>query len=523
MIIQVIEAIATSLGLSFQHGKADFQNLIADEGTFPALYLDQPITTNYELSESNYTTASYPVKLLFLYKSEIDWTPEEHDTNCITPAESLIRAFVNTCNNSVSIDSISSLSSFEFINLLDCNLSGKSLDITIKLVNDYSVCATGINDLTKATVVNSDDSYTSEVGLGNTLTLPDITITDSDGTIITYPSVQDFVCTPGGSFVDPTYSITDSDETVLYSGTLSSGGALNQEITDNQVNINNGSFTTILAQQTLDLIVNDTDGNLVGSDNVGEWTIQDSSITNSDASYSNTVLAEDSLILPDITITKADATTISFPSVKNVDVRDYQSGIAYQRPQLTGQTTSYRTGDDAWRVANMPYAAAPANPTHIATLVDFFTLAANNALGNTLRFTDQSGAAAVDAGGLIISSDTLIDHYTGLEHAVNNAQTGNNKNWNTAIDECLALNVQGFDDWYLPNASEELSVAYYKGKSDSLTLIAGIGARSFWTSTTQFDDTLRALRYNNTTSANIILQGNTKTSNMNYIPVRQRY
>jgi hypothetical protein len=199
------------------------------------------------------------------------------------------------------------------------------------------------------------------------------------------------------------------------------------------------------------------------------------------------------------------------------------SGIAYQRPQLTGQTTSYRTGDDAWRVANMPYAAAPANPTHIATLVDFFTLAANNALGNTLRFTDQSGAAAVDAGGLIISSDTLIDHYTGLEHAVNNAQTGNNKNWNTAIDECLALNVQGFDDWYLPNASEELSVAYYKGKSDSLTLIAGIGARSFWTSTTQFDDTLRALRYNNTTSANIILQGNTKTGNMNYIPIRQRY
>ena len=140
MIIDVIEAIATSLGLSFQHGRVDFQNLIADEGTFPALYLDQPITTNYNLTDSGYTIASYPVKLLFLYKSEIDWTPTEHDTNCISPAELKIRDFINRCNSNASIDEISAMSSFEFINLLDCNLSGKSLDITIQLNNTYSIC-----------------------------------------------------------------------------------------------------------------------------------------------------------------------------------------------------------------------------------------------------------------------------------------------------------------------------------------------------------------------------------------------
>lgn len=203
------------------------------------------------------------------------------------------------------------------------------------------------------------------------------------------------------------------------------------------------------------------------------------------------------------------------------------SGIAYNRPAPTGQLTSYRTGDDAWRVANLPYAAPPTNPTHIATLVDNVTLAQNNAFGNTFRFTDQAGNKGINypiaTGADLLTTDTLIDHYTGLEWGVRNAQTGNNKNWETAIDECLALNVQGFDDWYLPNTQEWLSVTDFNGNGLGLNVIFAVGARNHWSSTTDFGNTTYATILNITSSTSSMINRNTKVTNRNYFPVRQRY
>jgi hypothetical protein len=47
-----------------------------------------------------------------------------------------------------------------------------------------------------ATVENSNASYTDTVESGGTLVLPDITVTDSDGSTSTVPSVTNVVCTP---------------------------------------------------------------------------------------------------------------------------------------------------------------------------------------------------------------------------------------------------------------------------------------------------------------------------------------
>jgi len=140
MIISIVEQIATEMGLPFYHGNTQFQNLIADEQSLPAVYLDQPITNNYNLSESGYVSATYPIKLIFLYKSELDWTTTQHDTNCIQPAEIEIREFISRCQLNDSIDSIDSMTAYEFINIFDCNVSGKGLDITIQLNNTDSTC-----------------------------------------------------------------------------------------------------------------------------------------------------------------------------------------------------------------------------------------------------------------------------------------------------------------------------------------------------------------------------------------------
>lgn len=203
------------------------------------------------------------------------------------------------------------------------------------------------------------------------------------------------------------------------------------------------------------------------------------------------------------------------------------SGIAYQRPKLTGQLTSYRIGDDAWRQINRPYNPAPTNPTHIATLVDNVTLAQNNAFGNTFRFTDQSGNPAFNypilSNADILTTNTAIDHYTGLEWGVRNAQNGNNKDWETAIDECLSLNIQGFDDWYLPNTQEWFSVTEYNGNGININIIFGLGARTTWTSTTDYTDSLYAAVISVGSSISSLMTRNLKSGNRNYFPVRQRY
>lgn len=73
-----------------------------------------------------------------------------------------------------------------------------------------------------ATVENSDATYTQTIASGATLELPDITVTDSDGTIYNVPAVTDVVCTFNPPCEDAT--VTNSDES--YVQTVASGDTL---------------------------------------------------------------------------------------------------------------------------------------------------------------------------------------------------------------------------------------------------------------------------------------------------------
>jgi len=113
--------------------------------------------------------------------------------------------------------------------------AGWVMTITFE-VEGYTVCAIPMNPIPlftpicqDATVENSDESYTATVASGGTLVLPDITVTDSDGSTFTQPAVQDVTCSPA---LDADYQITDTDDNILYSGTIPSGGSLDQVIAD---------------------------------------------------------------------------------------------------------------------------------------------------------------------------------------------------------------------------------------------------------------------------------------------------
>jgi len=101
-----------------------------------------------------------------------------------------------------------------------------------------------------ADVENSNASYTDSVASGGTLVLPDITVTDSDGSTYTQPSVEDVVCTAQikDLFWELNYNGTDDviyiPATANNVGTLTSGAGSNVgTITVSTDNVTYGALT----------------------------------------------------------------------------------------------------------------------------------------------------------------------------------------------------------------------------------------------------------------------------------------
>jgi hypothetical protein len=102
----------------------------------------------------------------------------------------------------------------------------------------------------------------------------------------------------------------------------------------------------------------------------------------------------------------------------------------------TGQTTSYRTGDDG--------------DLQEGRETDWFTLASNNPFGNTNRFTDE-------LGGATYSNDIVIDWST-----YNNSTVLGyyriplpSDTWANQIDACLVLSISTFTSgWRMVNYKE---------------------------------------------------------------------
>lgn len=137
----------------------------------------------------------------------------------------------------------------------------------------------------------------------------------------------------------------------------------------------------------------------------------------------------------------------------------------------SGQTTSYRTGDDG----NLQYG----RPTNFLTLLE------NNIFGNTNRFTDI-------LGGSTYASNIVLDHSTACEKtkvilAWYRVQSSGNIQWAAAIDAALALSVLTFTTgWHLPNINQLLSLVQYgNGIFNYEPINLADGGQSLWTSTSQ--------------------------------------
>lgn len=145
----------------------------------------------------------------------------------------------------------------------------------------------------------------------------------------------------------------------------------------------------------------------------------------------------------------------------------------------TGQTTSYRTGDDG--------------DIEAGRLSSFDRLKADNPFGNDFRFSDELGTQTY-ANNIVIDWSTY-DGSEVLGYYVGDNTT--NRLWDDAIDWGVALSVGTFTSgWRLANVLEYINVCDYGQTSGYPLNYAPFNTNfNLWTSTTVAASTGRAYRY----------------------------
>jgi hypothetical protein len=171
----------------------------------------------------------------------------------------------------------------------------------------------------------------------------------------------------------------------------------------------------------------------------------------------------------------------------------------------TGQTTSYRTGDDGDLEAGRN--------------TSFTVLAENNPFGNTDRFTDE-------LGGSTYTNDIVIDWSTYDGSTVlgyKRTDNGVNITWANAIDGALAVSLGTFTTgWRLPNINEIICICNWSLAANRYLAYSPFvlnGAVTYWSSTTNAVTTTAAQTFVNNTAV-IGSTSKTTSTSMRYFAVR---
>ena len=370
---------------------------------------------------------------------------------------------VQIYRNGVLVDTVASGGTYSY--------TTDAFTYTIKntdLVTLYSGNVTANLSVTiqDATVENSDASYSASVLAEGSLILPDITvdvINSLDVIVSTQisASVKDVTI----SAPDGTLNIKKTGDGTIHSEAVPSGATVNYSVADNAITVNSANGFSIDATDPLDIVL--TDGT--------------SSVTPTSVTYSQGQHKVDIVLPPSATI-PVGATLMK-----------------------TGQTTSYRTGDDG--------------DLETGRATSFLVLASNNPFGNTNRFTDE-------LGGQTYTNNILIDWSTYNGSTVlglSRAAIATGKTWNNSIDECLAFSIGAFTSgWRLPNMKEIFNFVNYANAPESFLnyspLNISSSGRVYWSSNTNTSSSTSAYFFSNVGNTG----QTTKTTSVafTYFPVR---
>lgn len=355
--------------------------------------------------------------------------------------------------------------------------AGWSMNVSLNVFDDGNWCDLPLdnydfengtpihsNDCQPALVVNSDFTFSREIPSGDTFSLDDvhIVVRDQNENILSdmyYPSaVDEVIDVTIDPCADATYQLYNTVPTLLQSGSIPSGEDAILTAPDGQVQIKKENDGTLSNE-------------FVASGAVHQYIVLNNDIT-VNAANAFEIHATDPL---DIRIHNQNGNDITPTSVTYNGNQHHVTAVintASFAPvgatlMKTGQTTSYRTGDDG--------------DIEAGRATSFTVLSSNNPFGNTNRFTDELGTQSYTKNIVIdwstYNGSTVLGYYRVI--------SGTNVVWNTAIDSASALSIVGFTSgWRLPNKREMENIFNY-------SLSFGISYSPFnfpnnaiWTSTT---------------------------------------
>ena len=293
---------------------------------------------------------------------------------------------------------------------------------------------------------NSDSSFSVTIPGGTTYIASDITLKEVDDSFTTFPSNIDVEC----SWFSITIKTKEGD--VL------------------------GTIDTFPDSATF------------------EVTLRDSSVENSDGSYSEVVDYDTDLILPDITVTDSDGTTSSVPSVTNVvctpgvTATENPYLVSIRRPTYTDGAGDYATLFTAGYFGVYKPTGA-IQPMRLGANDYLLNAATPNVFGTTARYTSTDGTAS-DTGTARFSSygtgvsGLVIDHYTWILWK-NTPEAGTN-NWNDAQAKIDALNTAalgGYSSGWIRPTREMYTVSAMPDSNEEIhtspNLIIDSGSRRY--------------------------------------------
>lgn len=127
----------------FDYGKKGYYNMSTSTKKFDK-YVIFDTTSLFDLlaRQSGHIDEEFEPILFFLKKSELGWTPAQHDVNCIQPMIKAAKEFVTLMQNSNElVNSIEILGGAKMhINLLDANASGIEVKFKIELRTADPIC-----------------------------------------------------------------------------------------------------------------------------------------------------------------------------------------------------------------------------------------------------------------------------------------------------------------------------------------------------------------------------------------------
>jgi hypothetical protein len=171
----------------------------------------------------------------------------------------------------------------------------------------------------------------------------------------------------------------------------------------------------------------------------------------------------------------------------------------------TGQTTSYRTGDDG--------------DLEAGRATSFTTLARINPFSNLNRFTSELGTQTYTNNIVIDWSTYNGSTVLGISRLA--IATGNT--WNQAVDNSLSYSVGSFTSgWRLINMKEIFNLLNYGNSEANLLNYSPLNlsstGRIYWSANTLSSATTSAYTFNNVGNTSTMVK--THSPNMTYIRVR---